>query len=163
MKRILVISGLALATLGLSGCSGNNTSTAPSATPSQNQNPTSSEVPTRGAEMSGTVSSIEGNEIVLKNEIGREVLSEEEMAKRRAERQKLSETERQALRDSETQGLKTEDVRLVVPVGVSIYKGTGQAMGDVTKVDLSEIKKGSYISVWKNSDQIEAIKIKGTN
>lgn len=162
MKKIFLISGLFLVILTLAGCS-NNPESVSNANSNLNQNQTTTGVPTRGAELSGVVSSIEGNEIVLKNEIGREILNEEQMAQKKAERQKMSETERQALRNAETQGMKTEDIKLTVPVGVPIFKGTGQTIGEIIKVDLGEIKKGSYISVWKNGEQIEAIKIKGNN
>ena len=75
----------------------------------------------------------------------------------------MSETERQALRASEVAGLKTEDVKMSIPVGVAIFKADGTGAGKILKSDLSEIKKGSYLSIWMSSENVEAVKIKGLN
>ncbi len=117
--------------------------------------------PERVPEINGTVVSIEGNKIVVKNEIGREILTPEEQAKRRVERQKMTQEERQALRAQEAASLKTEDVEVVIPVGAVIVKGTGTGDGLSAKATFDDIKSGTYISVWKNGDIIEAVKVKG--
>jgi len=85
------------------------------------------------------------------------------MAKKKAERQKLSESERQAMRASELSNVKTEDTTLTIPVGVPIYKADGTGTGKALKSDLSEIKKGTYLSIWTTASGIEAVKIKGLN
>lgn len=120
-------------------------------------------LPTRASEINGIVSSIEGNEIIIKKEIGAEVLTEEQMAQKKAERQKLSESQRQAMRASELANVKTEDTTLIIPVGVPIYKSDGTGTGKAVKSDLSVIKKGTYLSIWTADGGIEAVKIKGLN
>ena len=120
-----------------------------------------STVPERTPEINGVVASINGNTLVIKNEIGREVLTPEEQAAKRAERQKMTQEERQALRAQELANLETEDVTIEVPVGVVIVKGTGTGDGSSTKATFDEIKSGSYVSVWESDSGVEAIKIKG--
>jgi hypothetical protein len=73
----------------------------------------------------------------------------------------MTQEERQALRAKELEGISTEDIKIVVPVGTPVFKTTGQATGTAVKADFGEIKKGSYLSVWMNGDQIESVKIKG--
>ena len=162
MKKTVLFAFLVVSTVFLSGCSSSDQ--VPAKTTEQNvllQNEET--LPTRAAEISGVISSIEGNEIIIKKEIGVEVLTEEQMAKKKAERQKLSESERQAMRASELSNVKTEDTTLTIPVGVPIYKADGTGTGKALKSDLSEIKKGTYLSIWTTASGIEAVKIKGLN
>ncbi|HBI34217.1 MAG TPA: hypothetical protein DEA43_04740 [Candidatus Moranbacteria bacterium] len=162
MKKTALLAFVIISTVFLSGCSDGEQVI--KQTNNENvllQNETT--LPTRGAEISGVVSSIEGNEIIIKKEIGAEVLTEEQMAKKKAERQKMSESERQALRASELSNVKTEDTTLTIPVGVPIYKADGTGTGNASKSDLSEIKKGTYLSIWTTASGIEAVKIKGLN
>lgn len=115
--------------------------------------------PTRLAEINGYILSIEGNSITVANEIGVQQVSEEE----RARRQKLTQEERQALKAAESANLKKENVSLEIPVGVMIVKGSGDASGNNIRSELSEIKKGVYISIWKSADTVEFVKLKGVN
>lgn len=71
--------------------------------------------PVRVAELKGYVKSIEGNEIVIINEISEgEELTDEEKAAKKAERAKLSIEERQALKEEESATLQKEDVRIIL-------------------------------------------------
>ncbi len=160
MKKILTTTLLLTGVVFLSGCA-----TSPeaqeaeklSAIVSNNQVMT----PTRPAEINGVISSMEGNKLMVKNEIGQPVLTEEELAKKKAERQKMTQEARQALKAQETANAKTEDVSIVVPVGVAISKGTGDGSGNSVAATYADLKKGGYVSVWMKEGQIEAIKIKG--
>jgi len=114
--------------------------------------------PTRLAEVNGYVTNIAGNEIVIANELGIKVITEEE----RLRRQKLTQEERQALKASESANLTKETVNITIPVGVTIVKGSGDASGNNLPAELSEIKKGVYLSIWKSGEEIEFVKLKGT-
>lgn len=114
--------------------------------------------PSRMAEINGYVISIAGNEVVISNEVGLKEVTEEE----RLRRQKLTQEERQALKAAESANVTKENVTLVIPVGVTLAKGTGDASGKNLPADLSEIKKGIYLSVWKSGEEIEFVKLKGT-
>lgn len=124
--------------------------------------------PVRVAELKGFVKSIEGNEIVIINEISEgEELTDEEKAAKKAERAKLSIEERQALKAEESATLQKEDVRIIIPVGVTIKKTTGDATGTLVDGGLDEIKEGTYISIWvidyKATNQtVEFVKIRGS-
>ncbi len=120
--------------------------------------------PTRSPDLNGTVVSIEGNIIVINNEVGRKVLTPEEQAKRRVEMQKLSPEERQIERQKELEGVTFEKKELTIPVGIPIVKGTGDASGNSLPAELSDIKKDTYLSIWINSSGLpEYVKIKGVN
>ncbi|MFA7301674.1 MAG: hypothetical protein WC069_05165 [Candidatus Shapirobacteria bacterium] len=114
--------------------------------------------PTRLAEVNGYVTNIAGNEVIIANEIGLKQITEEE----RLRRQKLTQEERQALKASESANVSKENITLIIPVGVTITKGSGDASGNNLPADLSEIKKGVYLSIWKNGEEIEFVKLKGT-
>ncbi len=153
-KNILIIAGVGVIIASISGYLFFNKST------SKNQEVTNSvisEQPDRPAEINGYVISIEGNDLTIANEIGKQVLTDEQ----KAERQKLSPEERQALRVSEDSAVTKENVSLTVPVGTPIFKGAGTGTGENINADLAEIQKGVYISIWKNEDNIEFIKLKG--
>lgn len=118
--------------------------------------------PDRPAEVSGNVLSVEGNVILIASEVGKELLPEDEREERQAERQKLTQEERKALRQEEQAAMETEDLELVIPVGVPISKGSGDSSGNNIHAEISEIIKGTYISVWLNEDnRPEFVKIKG--
>lgn len=113
--------------------------------------------PTRLAEVNGYILSVQGNEITVANEIGvKEVTAEE-----RARRQKLTQEERQALKAQESANLTKENITLTIPVGITIVKGSGDASGSNVKAEMAEMVKGTYISIWKNGDNIEFVKLKG--
>lgn len=118
-------------------------------------------VPGRPAEVNGIISSMEGNQIIVKNEIGKEILSEEEAAAKKAERQKMTQEERQAIMAQERANTQTEDLSLEIPVGVTILKGTGDGSGNSINAVFEDLKKGVYISIWRDGEKIELIKIKG--
>ncbi|KKS31442.1 hypothetical protein A2380_03590 [candidate division WWE3 bacterium RIFOXYB1_FULL_43_24] len=120
------------------------------------------ESPDRPAEINGSVVSVEGNVLIIANEVGVEQLTEEERAERKVEMQNLSQEERQALRQQELENTETEEVEIIIPVGVTILKGSGDASGDVVSVEISEITKGTYVSIWVTENKVpEFIKIKG--
>jgi hypothetical protein len=113
--------------------------------------------PERVAEINGYVMSVEGNEVIIANEVGVKQISDEE----RARRQKLSQEERQALKAAESANLQKENMTVTIPVGTIVVKGTGDASGNNLKAEMVEIKKGAYLSVWKNGENVEFVKIKG--
>ena len=115
----------------------------------------------RPAEINGVIVSMEGSSIVVKNEIGRELLSDEDREKRKVERQNMSQAERQATREQEKDSFEVENISVEIPVGTSIIKGSGNSDGSTMKATFDDFKEGSYISVWKNDTGIELIKIKG--
>lgn len=115
--------------------------------------------PLRMAEVNGYVTNIAGNEIIIANEIGLKEITEEE----RLRRQKLTQEERQALKASESANVSKENITLIIPVGVTLVKGSGDASGNNLPADLSEIKKGTYLSIWKKGEEVEFVKLKGTN
>jgi len=118
--------------------------------------------PSRPAEVNGTVLSVEGNIIVIANEIGKEQLTEEEKAARKEEIDSLSQEEKQALRQEEKDAFETEDIEIIVPVGITITKGGGDASGDSVIAEISELVKGTYLSIWlSETGYPESVKIKG--
>jgi len=117
--------------------------------------------PTRPAEINGVISSMEGNKLIIKNEVDKEILSEEAAAKQKAERQKMTQEERQALKAAETANAKTEDVSIQIPVGISILKGSGDGSGNSIAATFEDLKKGIYVSIWITDGNVETIKIKG--
>jgi len=121
----------------------------------------STATPAHPAEINGTIVSLEGNKIVVKNEVGKEVLSEEEREKKKEERQSMTQEERQASRAQEAESIEVEEVALEIPVGTMILKGSGNGEGGVVKAGLEDLQKGTYVSIWKTNENIEAIKIKG--
>ena len=115
--------------------------------------------PVRLAEINGYVTSIQGNEVTIANEIGvKEVTAEE-----RARRQKLTMEERQALKAQESANLTKESVNVTIPVGIKIVKGSGAADGTNIKAEMSELTKGVYVSIWKTGNSIEFVKLKGVS
>ncbi len=138
----------------------NSTSTSP--TPAQEQGQ-----PARSAEIKGIVKSIEGNEMLVANEIDSVELTPEQQAAKKAERQAMSQEERQALKAQETAVAKIENSNIMIPVGVPIKKTTGDASGTLVGSELSEIKEGSYVSIWvdnykANSQSVVFVKLKST-
>jgi hypothetical protein len=119
--------------------------------------------PDRPAEVNGLVRSIEGNEIIVANEIKTNELTEEEREAQKDDRQSMTQEERQALKAEEAESLETENVTLIIPVGVPIIKGSGETDGSSLSAELTEIKIGTYVSMWLTNDQVEVVKLKGTN
>ena len=118
--------------------------------------------PSRPAEINGTVLSVEGNIIVISNEVGKEQLTEEERDVRKKELANLTPEEKQALRKEELDNLETEDIEIIIPVGVTITKGSGDSSGDSVIAEISELEKGIYLSIWQTeSNTPEFVKIKG--
>jgi hypothetical protein len=119
--------------------------------------------PTRPAEITGYIVSALGNEVTVAKEIDKVTLSEAEQEAKKAEMQKLSPEERAAAREAETAALKTEDVTLIIPVGIALVKGSGDATGNVVSADIADLAKGIYVSIWIDATgNIEYIKIKGS-
>lgn len=157
MKNISLII-IILASLGLGACTLN-----PSGDTSQPLVETQPEsVPTRAADINGNVRSIEGNEVIVANEL-KVPLSEEEQAAQKAERQAMTQEERQALRQQELETVETESVTITIPVGSPIFKASGTGDSAVVPGELSDIKVGTYLSMWVENNQVIAVKIKGTN
>lgn len=118
--------------------------------------------PTRAADITGQIVAVEGNEVIVAKEVGRVILTEAEQAVKKAEMQKLSEEQRKAAREAESAQYPTENVTLIIPVGVPIAQGTGDGSGQSKLVDLSALSKGTYVSIWMVSDgNVEYVKIKG--
>jgi len=115
--------------------------------------------PSRMADINGYITSIQGNEVVIANEIGAKEVTDEE----RARRQKLTQEERQALKAQESANLTKEPVTVTIPVGVAIVKGSGAADGTNIKAEMSELVKGIYVSVWQTDTVIEFVKLKGAS
>jgi len=152
---ILAIVVIALISGGIYFYSTNSKSNSnPTAINSSAQNLVS---PTRLAEINGYITSVQGNELTIANELGvKEVTAEE-----RARRQKLTQEERQALKAQESANLTKENVTITIPVGITIVKGSGAADGTNVKAEMSELTKGVYISIWKSGDIVEFVKLKG--
>lgn len=119
--------------------------------------------PDRPAEVNGLVRSIEGNEVTIAKEIKENNLTEEEREAQKDDRAAMTQEERQALKAELTESMETENVTLIIPVGVPIIKGSGVADGENVAAELAEIKSGVYISLWIVDDQVEAVKLKGIN
>lgn len=118
--------------------------------------------PQRPAEINGLIVSALGNEIKVANEVGKEILSEEEQAANKAAMQSMSQEERAAAREESKVDLTTEDVSLIIPVGVPIVKGSGDASGSLVNVDIADLLKGIYVSIWTDDQgKVEFVKIKG--
>jgi len=115
--------------------------------------------PTRPAEINGTLLSVEGNELTIANEVGREELSEEA----KTARQQMSQEERQALKAQESVNLTKETIILTIPVGTPLVKGSGSGGGENVAATFDDIRKGVYVSIWKTGEQIEFLKLKGTS
>ena len=123
-----------------------------------------SEQPDRPAEINGVIVSAQGNELVVANEINRQTLTDEEREANKESRQNLTPEEKAALREEENQEIETENVTIIVPVGVPVIGGSGEATGEMVKLDIVELTKGTYISAWVAADSsIEYVKVKGTN
>jgi len=118
--------------------------------------------PQRPAEINGLIVSALGNEIKVANEVGKVILSEEEQAANKAAMQSMSQEERAAAREEAKIDLTTEDISLIIPVGVPIVKGSGDASGSLIGVDIADLLKGVYVSIWTDDQgKVEFVKIKG--
>lgn len=118
--------------------------------------------PSRPAEINGIVKSVEGNIIVIANEINKEQLSEEDRDTRKEEMQNLSQEERQASRQQDLETIETQDLEIIIPVGVTISKGSGNNSGDNVATEISDITKDIYLSIWVTENNTpEFVKIKG--
>lgn len=161
MKKIIAASLMLTGIMFLSGCgSSPEASDAEKLSVLVNSEQTSVS-PVGPAEINGLISSMEGNNIIVKNEIDKDILSEEAAAKQKTERQKMTQEERQALKAAETANAKTEDVAIQIPVGVTILKGSGDGSGNSIAATYEDLKKGVYVSVWIKDGNVETIKIKG--
>jgi len=155
MKKIIIITLILIAALSGGYYLYNNSKTTEI---DSNSNLVS---PTRPAEITGYVVSILGNEVTVAKEIGKVILTEAEQAKKKADMQKLSPEQRSAIKAEESAKLSTENVKLVIPVGTIISKGTGDATGQQVAADIAELSKGTYVSIWMDQNQnIEYVKIK---
>ena len=157
IKSLPIAVVVVIATCLLSGCISKQSSTI------NNIESPSLITPDRPAEINGLVRSIEGNEIIVVNEIKTKELTDEEREAQRVERQSMTQEEKQALRAQEAETLETENVVLIIPVGVPITKGAGETDGTNLSVELTEIKVGTYVSIWLSGEQVEAVKLKGVN
>lgn len=125
--------------------------------------------PTRAAEVKGYVKSIEGNEVVVINEISVQTeLTDAEKEAKKTERQSMSQEERQALKTDESATLEKEDIKIIIPVGIAIKKTTGDASGNLVDAELTDIKEGIYVSLWvtnykTDSQMVEFVKVKGAS
>jgi C4-type Zn-finger protein len=161
MKKIITISLMLTGVVFLSGCGTSTDMSDSEKLSALVSNQEANSVSTRPAEINGIISSIEGNSLIIKNEIDKEILSEEDADKQKAERQKMTQEERQALKAAETANAKTEDVSIQIPVGVSIIKGSGDGSGNSIPASFEELKKGIYVSIWIKDGNVETVKIKG--
>ncbi|MBP9820407.1 hypothetical protein KBC79_06775, partial [Candidatus Woesebacteria bacterium] len=119
--------------------------------------------PTRPAEITGSVTSVLGNELKIAKEIGKTILSEEEQAAKKVAMQKLSPEERIAAREAENAALTTEETVVTIPVGIPVVKGSGDASGSVVSADIADLSKGTYLSIWFDAQgKVEYVKIKGS-
>jgi hypothetical protein len=156
MKNIIIAIALLSTILGGYYIYSNNQKTTTTVSTANNI------APIRAPEVNGSVVSIEGNEIIVANELGRVILSDEEQAKKKAEMQKMSEDQRKAAREAENLQYKTENVTLTLPVGIPIVKGTGDGSGNIIATDLTSLTKGVYLTIWTSStSEAEYVKIKG--
>lgn len=161
---VIVASGIgiyfATRANGAVASSGSTNTTA--LTPAQEQGQ-----PARSAEIKGIVKSIEGNDLLIANEIDTVELTTEQQAAKKAERQAMSQEERQALKAEETAAAKIENANIMIPVGVQIRKTTGDASGTLVSAELADIKEGTYVSVWvdgykTDKKSVVFVKVKAT-
>ncbi len=173
MKKTIVIIGIAMllvgggfgayVLIGGKGSTATATKTTASTTPAQDQGQ-----PTRSAELKGTIKSIEGNEVVIINEISTDELTDAEREAKKTARQALSQEERQALKAEESAELQKENVTITIPVGVPVKKTTGDATGALVDAQIADITAGTYVSIWVKDyktakQQVEFVKIRATN
>ncbi len=155
--KLLMIFGFTLLLSGVIISQFTQKTEQPTSTPrAESQNLTT---PDRQAELNGYVLSIEGNEIMIANEIGVKEITDEE----RARRQKMTPEERQVLRARESANVTKENVTITIPVGTPIVKGAGNASGQTVSAEMSEMVKGVYVSIWKTSNTVEMVKLKGVS
>jgi len=161
MNKTVIITIIAATVIGIGGdfIYDKSKSAQNSSTPEQSE----STSPSRSAEINGYILSSLGNEIKIAKEVGKVALTEEEQAAKKAETQKLSPEERAAAREAENTNLETEDVALIIPVGIPIIKGSGDASGNVVAADIADLAKGVYVSIWTDAaGKVEYVKIKGS-
>lgn len=163
MKKLILIGLVAI--LGIGGFFLFTSSSSDSSQETSNLPSTVESTPDRAAEINGYVRSIEGNEVVIENQIKDrdETLTDEEKAAQQAERQAMSPEERQAARQATTETLETEMVTITIPVGVPILMSSGTADSTMINAELADIKSGTYLSIWLSGDEVEAVKLKGVN
>jgi len=133
MKKTTIVSVFLIGVMFLSGC-GADQAKRESAQLSALLVKDSTVAPARPAEINGIIVSLEGNKIVVKNEVGKEILSEEEREKKKEKRQGMTQEERQASRTQETESIEVEEVALEIPVGTMILKGYGNREGGRCKI-----------------------------
>lgn len=143
-KKIIIIGLGLLLMFGLIGCSGTKAEV--------NGDPAVivSEEPERMAEVFGKVKSVEGNLVVIAEmtrQNGGAELSEEDRAKRRTQMMSLSEEERQKLRDS-WQKATGNTLKVIVPVGIPVFKKQAGPDGSTEESNLGNIKPGVMVNVW---------------
>ena len=91
-------------------------------------------------------------------------INQEEKDAKKAALQTLAQEERQALKQQELENAETKDIEIIIPIGITIIKSSGNLTGESLSANLSDIQKDTYISAWLNEDNvIEFVKIKGTN
>lgn len=115
--------------------------------------------PTRAAEIKGIVTSVEGNEIVVANEINTVELTDEEKAAQKAARQALSQEERQALKAEETAAAEVKSTAVTIPVGIKLMKSTGDATGELVAAEIADVTVGVYVSVWVKDYQMDTAEV----
>ena len=160
MKKIILLLLIIIAGIGLVVFLTSNNSKDQATTVIQNK---TEELPDRPAEINGVIRSVIGNELIIANEIKDQNLTEEEKEAQKLERANLTQEERQALRQEGAIAIETESVTLIIPVGVPVLKASGTGDGSLINAEFVEIKSGSYVSIWMNNDEAEAIKLKGVN
>lgn len=167
MKKPLIITAIVIVILALGGGAYyflviNKGSLSSELTNAQEQGQ-----PTRSAEVKGLVQSIEGNELVIANELNTDELTDEEKEAKKTERQSMSQEERQALKADETAQAETKNVSITIPVGVKMMKSTGDVSGELVAAELADIKVGTYVSIWvkdylTDKAEFEFVKVRPT-
>lgn len=163
-RRYIFVLLLLFVSVAAIGCSNSSDSNSQTAAENSTRALTQSGAPDRRFDMQGIVKSIIGNEVTVNIVIGEQAeLSEEEKAKRRAERQNMSPEERQQSREANFK-VTNETKSVIIPVGVPIVmtqNNTGTP--EVTKMELADIKKGSVLKIWiksgSTSEEVEFVQI----
>lgn len=111
------------------------------------------ELPEGRAGLSGTVKTIYGNEVTLEVREMPQIDGEQ-----RQNIQDMSEEERRAymqqMREKMQEEVRTEKQTLLIPVGVPIFSLESE---DKEPLELSDIKSGCTLQLWKEEDQIIAV------
>lgn len=153
MKNIWTILIVSLAVLLIVGCSDNvESNDQTNVTDVAGVTDNIKIVPDRRAEISGSVKSIIGNELVVSlivknnsnlSETGTELTDEEKAAKRAENQGNGGGKSNGGMSEIELSG---ETIDVIIPVGISVIQSNGT--GEMIELNIGDIFKGTVIKIW---------------